>query len=344
MSNTQEIMEKEEKEVLQEEHGDEQEEKPTNRKAPNIENLKVDPGEGELVPQEVIKQRVSSKRYVEDLEEDGPDPEELDLAYIDKPIRGQKFTCISYVDPQYEVLEKKEACIMTHFLSMFLPSYTKKIITTIAKDYGLNGDEVLEKYGLATKVEDDPENFNDENWKKTKEIHENKIDGHFFEADVYDMLVKYKKYKAYNVVVIKKALKEQYPDVCFEKALKVRGAFSTYTKARKFAADLSRKDKTVNIFVIQTGAWVPFNPPQELIKKQVTINKQLNKLLWGYRKNQMYAEHFFNERKEEMIKSRVRKKSGIGDKTESKNAMFKSTQPQRPKGKRVRKRRRRRPH
>lgn len=281
------------------------------RAPPIVENLKVDPGDGELVPDKEIIQRVPSQNYVEDLEEDGPDPQELDLADLDKPIRGQKFSCISYVEPQFETLEKREAYTATHFLQAFLKSYTRKVVSTMAQDYNIDVNEALIKYDLNEKIEDDAENFKDENWKKTKAKHENRVDNHFFKADVYDMLVKYHRYKDYNVVEIKKALKEEYPDECFDRALKVRGVFSTYTKARKFAAELFKKDKTVNIFVIQTGAWVPFNPPQELIDKQVTIDKQLNKLLWGYNKNKIYAEHFYNERREEMIKDRARRKTTL---------------------------------
>ena len=192
-----------------------------------ISNLKIEPGAGDLVPSEDVKQRVASRKYVEDLEDEGPSPEELDLADLDKPIRGQKFTCISYVEPQFETLEKKETYTMTHFLQAFLKSYTAKVALTIAKDYNLNPAEVLEKYELSERVEDEPENFNDDNWKKTKEKHENRVDNHFFKADVYDMLVKYHRYKDYNDR-IKKTLKETYPDECFDRALKVRGVFSTY--------------------------------------------------------------------------------------------------------------------
>ena len=119
--------------------------------------------------------------------------------------------------------------------------------------------------------------------------------------------MKYKRYKEENLVELRKALKQKYPDECFDRALKFRGAFSSKQKAKKYAADLFKKDKVANIFVVQGFHWVPFNPPPEMINSQKTQDKRLNDLLWGYRKQQAFAEQFFEERKEELIKDRVRK-------------------------------------
>jgi len=273
-----------------------------------VEETKV---EGESEPTSIKRRAATSREYVEDLEEDGPDPKELDLCEMDRPIRGQKYCCLSFVEPQFNSLEKKENFMTTEFLSLFLADYTKSVVETVANDSGQNAQKLLQKYNLIKQIDDTPVNFTDDKWKDTKELHESKIENHFFQGDVYDMLLKYKRFKEENVKELKQSMKKKFPDECFERGIKFRGAFSTYTKGRKFAGQLFKKDKSVNIFVVQSGAWVPFNPPQEVVGKQVTIDKQLNKLNWGYRKNQIYAEQFFKERKEEMIKDRVRRKTSI---------------------------------
>lgn len=254
----------------------------------------------------VRKKFVSSKEYYEDIEEEAP--AELDLLDLDRPIRGQKFCCMSFAEPKFQSLEKKETFFMTEFLKKFLVDYTKNVITKIADDKGLDAQELIEEYDLEKKVDDDKDNFTDDKWKETKEIN-NKNDplNNFFKPELVEMLVKYNKYRNNNHKDNMKLLKKRFPNETFRSAVKFRGAFPTRQKAQKYADALFKKDKVVNIFVMQAGAWVPFNPGEDEIKNSKTTEKKLNNLLWQYRKNQVYAEHFFNERKEELIKEKARK-------------------------------------
>lgn len=248
---------------------------------------------------------VSSKDYINDLEEEAPDG--YDFLDIDKPIRGQGWCLLSFMEPPISSLEKLENYVMCEFMKSFLTDYTKRVITQISNDYKLNSDELIEKYKLEKKI--DPEQiFDDKNWEEIKKELENScVENHFFQSDIYDMLVKYRKFKDEDITELRNKLKKIYPTECFRGGVKFRGAFPSRNRANKFATELFKMDKVANIFAVQSGAWVPFNPSEDEIKKQRTNEKELNNIMWQYRKNQMHAEQFFNKRKEDLIKDKMKK-------------------------------------
>lgn len=254
----------------------------------------------------IQSQVITSQDLVEQLEEHAPP--ELDLCDVDRPIKNQQWICISFVEPQFEIMEKRENHCMHSFLQRYLFEYTQDVVKTMANDYGIDEKDALRRYNLIPDPNLDPSQFADQKeWEKMKETQYDQETNNLFSQNIYDTLVAYRRYKEDNVVELRDSLKKEYPDECFDRALKFRGAFSSQTKAKKHATELYKRDKLANIFVVQGFHWVPFNPPQELIRTQKTQDRQLNKLLWGYKKNQVFAERFFEERKEEMLKDKVRK-------------------------------------
>lgn len=197
--------------------------------------------------------------------------------------------------------------MMTEYLKLFLSQYTEVVLKNVCKNYKLNTEEVLEKYGFMKTVDDTPENFFDKKWSKTKKSHEEKITNNFFSADIADMLVMYNQFKIDNMSELREELERLYPHQCFESAVKIRGSYSTSAKANKRADELMKYDKHNKIYVADVGAWLPICPPDNMIGRQKTIDKQLNKLIWSHRKNIMYADRFFKERINEQVEDKIRK-------------------------------------
>ena len=249
---------------------------------------------------------ITSDELVNELEDSAPT--ELDLCDVDPIIKNQRFICVSFVEPQFETLEKQENLITHEFLRRYLADHSAEVVRTMCRDYNLDEQEALLRYNLMPNPDTDPEAFADqEKWDEMKKKHMREEDNHLFKHSVSDLLLEYHRYKDDNIVELRSMVNEKYPDECFDRGLKFRGAFSSQTKAQKFAKELFKKDKISNIYVVQGFHWIPFNPPQDFIKSQKTPDRRLNDLLWGYRKQQAFAEQFFNERKEELIKDKVRK-------------------------------------
>jgi hypothetical protein len=138
-------------------------------------------------------------------------------------------------------------------------------------------------------------------------IHNQHITNNFFSADINDMLVMYNQFRTDNMSELREELERLYPNECFEAAVKIRGNFSTSAKANRRADELMKKDKHAKIYVADVGAWLPICPPDNMIGRQKTIDKQLNKLIWSHRKNIMYADRFFKERINEQVEDKIRK-------------------------------------
>jgi len=251
-----------------------------------------------------VKMRVNSKIYVEELSQDPP---EIDLCDLDRTVKGQKKCCISFVTPPISNMEKRESFMMSEYLKLFLSQYTEVILKRVCKDHKLETEEVLEQYGFMKTIEDTPDNFYDQKWKGTKESHEQRITNNFFSADVNDMLVMYNQFKTDNLAELREELERMYPRECFETAVKIRGSYSTSAKANRRADELMKYDKHTKIYVADVGAWLPICPPDSMIGRQKTIDKQLNKLIWSHRKNIMYANRFFKERINEQVEDKMRK-------------------------------------
>ena len=89
--------------------------------------------------------------------------------------------------------------------------------------------------------------------------------------------------------------------------IKFRGAFSTYDEACAHAKKLQGIDPYFNVFVGESGKWLPFdpNPDSKAVKDSEYANEQLNNLMKGYMENQEKAKVFHEQRKNEMVRQNV---------------------------------------
>ena len=82
---------------------------------------------------------------------------------------------------------------------------------------------------------------------------------------------------------------------------KVRGSFDTYEEAQKKCDYLRSIDDKHNIYIAEVGKWCPFEDNPEKAKDSDYMNKDLNKLMKNYWKQQDDAKQFHEIRKQEMV-------------------------------------------
>ena len=89
--------------------------------------------------------------------------------------------------------------------------------------------------------------------------------------------------------------------------VKCRGGFSTYEAACEHAKKLQTIDPYFNVFVGETGKWLPFdpNPDSEAVKDSEYANEQLNNLMKGYMENQEKAKILHEQRKNELVRKNI---------------------------------------
>jgi len=83
--------------------------------------------------------------------------------------------------------------------------------------------------------------------------------------------------------------------------MKIRGVFETREEATDHVQRLMRIDPLFDVYVCDMYNWCLVPPDPEKIQDQNYQNEQLNSLVSGYRRNQIYAKEHFEERKRELM-------------------------------------------
>lgn len=74
---------------------------------------------------------------------------------------------------------------------------------------------------------------------------------------------------------------------CNVRAVKFRGAYPTLEKAEEAARKLESSDKYFKIFIGETGKWLDFDPPSSKVEREMSSNKEHQKILDAQRKQRM---------------------------------------------------------
>ena len=83
--------------------------------------------------------------------------------------------------------------------------------------------------------------------------------------------------------------------------MKIRGVFDLHSEAEDYVKRLIKLDPVFDIYICQMYDWCLVPPDPEKITNQTYQNEELNSIISGYRKNQIYAKEHFEERKREMM-------------------------------------------
>jgi len=200
--------------------------------------------------------------------------EYVDLLDEDKPIAGQKFTCISFISPE-NVLKDKKLFYFEQFLKKwdFLKSMEKfhQFMHFISYKYKLDFDSITEDLKsfvdeeknnlLKTTIEDEYKNFLDEAEEKMESEFNIK---HNFQTNT--------------------------------RGIKVRGSFSTQEEAELRCKILRESDPNHDVYVGPVGMWMPWEPEAYKTGRVEYLEKELNDLMHEKDKNEKGAKEEFDKR------------------------------------------------
>jgi hypothetical protein len=205
----------------------------------------------------------------------------VDLLDEDKPIAEQKFVCLSFVSPEYEIKNKK-----LFFFEQFVKDYDllksmekfSQFINFISYKYNIKSDDIHEQFKtfvesekgtLKKSVEDDYKNYVDTN--------EESLEKSFSESNSFQTSVR---------------------------GLKVRGVFPNQQEAELRCKMLREIDPNHDVYVGPIGLWIPFHPEAYKTGNVQYLEKELNELMHEKKKNDDSAKLEFDKRlKESKVKA-----------------------------------------
>ena len=172
----------------------------------------------------------------------------VDYLRVDEPIPGQNFCCLSFVEPKNtDLLETRETYFATNFIKKFVENY--KTAYDFVKE---NGEEKL--------VDEAKKNM---------------------DLSLENIMDKYQFFKSNNLSKMQlewENLKPENQETTI-RGFKVRGCFPTLQVAQQKAKDLQSQEPAFDVFVGQTGYWMPFNPQNVNEIKAEYDEEQLNQLV-----------------------------------------------------------------
>lgn len=230
------------------------------------------------------------------LNEDGSqNPKYVDLLDEDKPVAGQKFTCISFISPE-KIIKQRELFNFQDFLKNWdmhksLEKFNQ-FLSFLSYKYTLNFDNLTkdlqefcseEKDKLFTSTLDDEfKNFMDMNESRLEEEFNAK---HSFQTSV--------------------------------RGVKVRGSYPSQQEAELRCKMLREVDPNHDVFVGPVGTWMPFHPEAYKTGRVEYLEDELNQLMQEKDKNEKYAKVEFDKRvresKEKAIQDNIKKATESGN-------------------------------
>jgi hypothetical protein len=198
----------------------------------------------------------------------------VDLLDEDKPVAGQKFTCISFLSPD-KLLKKRELYFFEKFLKHydFEKSMTKfhQFLNFVSYKYNLDFEKLNADYQEFVKTEKEmlSDTTVDDDYKNFVDVHEEQLSKEFGEKHNFQTSVR---------------------------GIKVRGSFPTQQEAELRCRMLREQDPHHDIFVGPVGVWMPWEPEAYKTGKVEYLEKELNQLMAEKQKNESQAKDEFDAR------------------------------------------------
>ena len=203
-----------------------------------------------------------------------PNPKYVDMLDEDKPIAGQKFTCVSFVSPE-KIIKSRELFNFQHFLKQWDMNKSLEkfnhFLNFLAYKYNLNFDTISkdlqdfckdEKDNLfLTTLEDDYKNFIDTN--------EERLESQFGKEHGFQTSVR---------------------------GLKVRGTYPSQEEAELRCKLLREVDPNHDVYVGPVGLWMPFHPESYKTGRVEYLEDELNQIMQEKNKNEASAKVEFDKR------------------------------------------------
>ena len=103
---------------------------------------------------------------------------------------------------------------------------------------------------------------------------------------------------------------------CKIRALKIRGVYNTIEEAKERCQAIQEYDKDFSIYIAEVGAWVPWSDDDKYSKDIEYQNEELNKLMKNYKKNQIKAKEYHEQRKNDLIEKNIKENDELKKKNE----------------------------
>jgi hypothetical protein len=204
-------------------------------------------------------------------------PKYVDLLEEDKPLAGQKFTCLSFVSPE-KVLKQKELFYFQEFLKNwdFAKSLEKyhQFLNFVSYKYNLNFEDLM----------NDLTEFKDE---ENKTLHKSSIEDDF------------KTFLDHHEEDLDKQFGVLHSFQTHTRGVKVRGTFPTQEEAEIRCKMLRELDPNHDVFVGPVGLWMPWDPEAYKTGKVEYLEDELNQLMHEKKKNEAKAKDEFDKRVKE---------------------------------------------
>ena len=201
-------------------------------------------------------------------------PKYVDVLEEDKPIAGQKFSCISFISPE-KIIKMRELFSFEQFLKQWELSKSLEcyahFLHFLAYKYSLTFDALNadfqefckdEKDKLCvSSLEDDYKNFVDSN--------ESSLDDKFNTLHKFQTSVR---------------------------GVKIRGCYPTQEEAELRCKMLREVDPSHDVYVGPVGMWLPFHPEAYKTGRVEYLEEELNQLMHEKRSNETHAKVEFDKR------------------------------------------------
>jgi len=198
----------------------------------------------------------------------------IDLLDEDKPVAGQKFSCISFISPE-KVIKRREMFEFEQFLKQWEMNKSLEkfnhFLSFLAYKYNLKMDDLTsdlqefckeEKDNLfLTTLEDDYKTFIDTNEERINEEFKKQ---HNFQTNV--------------------------------RGLKIRGSYPTQQEAELRCKMLREVDPNHDVYVGPVGTWIPFHPEAYKTGRVEYLEDELNQIMNEKEKNEKTAKVEFEKR------------------------------------------------
>lgn len=200
---------------------------------------------------------------------------EKDYLEQDKPIRGQKYACVSFISPE-DVLKRKDVFLFGEFNK----SYSEEITELF---------DNLEKYFNTIEISEEHKTRTTQMLQCVKERH-----SHMFNAD--DLQEEFRHFKNKNSEKLETQFHEENDYQTSIRGFKIRGVYESLKEAMKRAQTIRNFDSNFHVFVAEVGCWCPWSPNPDDINDVEYAETQLNTLMKNYKEELEKKDEIYNAR------------------------------------------------
>jgi hypothetical protein len=213
----------------------------------------------------------------------------------DKPIAGQKFTCVSFVSPE-KIIKARELFNFQQFLNQWDMNKSLEkfnhFLNFLAYKYNLNFDTISKD--LQDFCKDEKDNLFlttlDDDYKNFIDVNEERLEAQFGKEHGFQTSVR---------------------------GLKVRGSYPTQEEAELRCKMLREVDPNHDVYVGPVGMWMPFHPESYKTGRVEYLEDELNQIMQEKNKNEASAKVEFEKRvrstKEKAMEDNKKKAQASGN-------------------------------